>query len=118
MSLGQGGRGEKVDEDDNYILYGYGCYSYNEPSKCDCVLDGFFLVNKQFFLRSKKEKAVETSQESQARFLKYVYFENCSHCFKVISPFGMDAFSYYLIRKLEKMLLEGKEFPQEVNVYQ
>ncbi|MBQ7722978.1 MAG: hypothetical protein IJT57_01520 [Selenomonadaceae bacterium] len=117
MSIGYGGSCRKFVEDDEFIIYEYFCYDWNEPrfSNHEKIFDGFITIRKAALIEPElREKFQKLPSGRRKKFIKKilvdvlidellttgdVQIENCSRTWKILSD-GADFMACRLCREI------------------
>ena len=117
MSIGFGGHCHKIIEDDEFIIYEYFSYNWNEPRSVndEKIFDGSITIRKNSLLEPEiHEKFRRMPNGRRRKFIKKVLvdvpldellaagdiqIENSSFAWKIL-PNGVDLMAYRLCRKI------------------
>lgn len=112
MSMGYGGSCQKFLEDDEFIIYEYFSYDWNDPrfSNREKIFDGFITIRKAALIEPEtREKFRRLPNGRRKKFIKKIWvdvpleellaagdvqIENCSHTWKTFD--GIDIMAYRL----------------------
>lgn len=115
MSIGVGGYGKIVLQDENTIIYEYGSYDLNDPQfrNIERVCDGLIVIDKsglvepeirgkiKRFTNGKKRIIIKDVPYQELYDLGKIQIQNCSNCWKTIGN-GYD----YIACKLDYQIFQ------------
>ncbi|MBR4027664.1 MAG: hypothetical protein IKJ01_08990 [Lachnospiraceae bacterium] len=135
MSLGIGGIGRKVIEDEIYVVYEYAVYNWNHENWKEMMenFDGVITIEKSCFVKpaihtklkrqpNGKKKLVTKKIYTDVPFEKLfqqgkIVIENCSHAWRFTQE-GYDSIAMKLIYKLFREYRQQETLPQTIEFFQ
>lgn len=134
MSIGIGGRANKILEDNKTVIFEYGGYDLNKSSSCisNAIFDGMITIPKQCFVEPEIHKKLKRMPNGRKKLVVkripvdvdceemiksgLVKVENCSTC-RQITKAGIDITALRLLRYIFIQYQAEGSIPEAVSYH-